>query len=107
MKGLLVDWIFMAGLALLLLVLAASILYLAWCVLADAENFYDYLKNRNSFRLWKWRKEQEGKEPLEVREKRCLAELRQIQKEMARRDGRRSAMQVYTFTAPGWKREQI
>ncbi len=107
MKGLLVDWIFMAGLALLLLVLAGSILYLAWCLLADAEEFYDYFLNRNLFRLWKNQKEQEGREPLEAREQRCLAELRQIRKEMARRDGRRPAMQVYTFTGPAWKREQI
>ncbi len=97
MKELLVGLIVLAGLVLLLIVLVSCCLYLAWCVLVDAKDFYDYFENRTSYRLWKWMKEQEEKEPLEVREQRCLAELNQIQEEMARRESRRPAMQVYTF----------
>lgn len=99
MKDLLVGLIVITGLVLLLLVLISCCLYLAWRVLVDANDFYDYFENRTPFRLWKWMKEQEEREPLEVREQRCLAELNQIREEKSRREreGRRPAMQVYTF----------
>ncbi|MCI8766106.1 MAG: hypothetical protein HFG58_16470 [Lachnospiraceae bacterium] len=86
------DWIVIAGQVLMLLVRIAGTLYLGRCIWEDAKSLF---------------RGREEKEPLEAREQRCLAELRQIRKEMARRDGRRSAMQVYTFTGPAWKREQI
>lgn len=99
MKDLLVGFIVMAGLVVLLFVLISCSLYLGWCILVDASNFYDYFENRTSYRLWKWMKDQEEKEPLEVREQRCLAELNQIREERIQREreGRRPAMQVYTF----------
>lgn len=86
------DWIVIAGQVLMLLVRIAGTLYLGLCLWEDARSLF---------------RGREGKEPLEVREQRCLAELGRIQKEKARREGRRPAMQVYTFTAPGWKQEQI
>lgn len=101
MKELLMKSFMVLGAVLVLLVLAACILYLAWCITTDAADAHDYFLHRTEFRMWKWAKEREAGEEPEVREQRILAELKAVREEMDRRDGRQPVVRMYTFLAPG------
>lgn len=101
MKEALMESVMVLGAVLLLLVLAACILYLAWCITTDAADCHDYFLHRREFRMWKWVQEREAEETPEVREQRILAELKAVREEMDRRDGRKQGVRMYTFLAPG------
>lgn len=101
MKELLMEAVTALGTVLLLLVLAACILYLVWCITTNAADAHDYFLHRREFRMWKWAKEREAGEAPEVREQRLLSELKAVREEMERRDGRQPGVRMYTFLAPG------
>ncbi len=107
MKELFVGLIVFLGLILLLVLLSSS-LYLFWCLTTDAGEVWDYFRHRGEYRMWKWMQSQAAAEPLEVREQRCLAELKEIREEKIRREGKRPVMRVYTFLPenPRFKRHK-
>ncbi len=100
MKEVLFEIFGVTGIVLMVFAMFASILYLARCMVADTADFYDYFQHRTEFQMWKWVKEREEGEALEIQEQRCLEKLKEIRREKIRRDGRRPAMRVYTFIIP-------
>ena len=100
MKVVLFEVFGVTGIVLMVFAMFTSILYLARCMAADTADFYDYFQHRTEFQMWKWVKEREEGEALEIQEQRCLEKLKEIRREKIRSDGRRPAMRVYTFIIP-------
>ena len=87
MKEVLFEIFGVTGIVLMVFAMFASILYLARCMVADTADFYDYFQHRTEFQMWKWVKEREEGEALEIQEQRCLEKLKEIRREKIRRDG--------------------
>lgn len=101
MRELMARGILLLVLALVLLVLLACVLYLAFGIGSDIGDFYDYVNYREDFWTWKWEQERKMQDPPEVREQRILAELKEVRKEMERRDRKRGTARICTVFIPG------